>query len=291
MQTLARLLLDFAIGLSKGLFRFNRDDGWAIASHMTLSGILALFPFLIFCAALAAFFDLGEFSETVVHLAFDIWPQSVAGPLASEVSNVLTVPRGDVLTIGAALALFFASSGVEALRLGLNRAYRVPETRNVIRLRLQSILFVLVAAATIATVAVLLVILPLAWNIARRYLPWLDDYRDIVSVLRLSVSALIVIAALFASHKWLPAGRRSLVELIPGVGFTLVVWLAAAITFGAYLERFADYVGTYAGLAGIMVALVFLYIMSAIFLIGAELNNALARLKAGAHGAAAGPAA
>ena len=38
-------------------------------------------------------------------------------------SDALLVPRGDLLTIGVALALWFASSGVEAMRVGLNRAY------------------------------------------------------------------------------------------------------------------------------------------------------------------------
>ncbi|MCB1430168.1 MAG: ribonuclease BN, partial [Nitratireductor sp.] len=57
-----------AIALRNGVVQFGKDDGWAIASHITLSGIMALFPFLIFCTALAAFFDLGNFPDTAVHL-------------------------------------------------------------------------------------------------------------------------------------------------------------------------------------------------------------------------------
>ncbi len=59
---------------------------------------------------------------------------------------------------------------------------------------------------------------------------------------------------------------------------TLACWLVAAQFFAVYLRGFADYVSTYAGLAGIVVALVFLYLMSAIFLFGAEFNGALLRL-------------
>lgn len=257
------------------LARFNRDDGWAIASHITLSGILALFPFLIFSASLTAFLDLGEFPDTAVHLIFDIWPESVAGALAAEVRTVLTEPRGDVLTFGAMIALFFASSGVEALRLGLNRAYKVSESRNAMWLRLQSIAFVIVAAVSAVTITFALVLLPLGLALARKFAPGFDWQVVQLGYWRLGISGAVLVGALLASHKWLPDGRRSLGEILPGMILTLVLWLAASTAFAAYLEGFADYVGTYAGLAGIMVSLIFVYIMSAIFLIGAEFNSAL----------------
>ncbi|MFZ1815099.1 MAG: YihY/virulence factor BrkB family protein [Rhizobiaceae bacterium] len=259
---------------------FGRDDGWAIASHVTLSGIMALFPFLIFCASLVPYFDLGDFPDTVVHLIFDVWPASVAGPVAQEIRTVLTQQRGDVLTSGAAVALLFASSGVEALRLGLNRAYRMAERRNMLILRLQSILFVVISSLIVITIAFLLVLLPLGWAIARKHLPWLDSYEETVGFWRLAVSVLVLIVALVTCHKWLPAGTRGLGEVLPGVIVTLVCWFAASLLFAAYLEQFATYVGTYAGLAGIMIALVFIYIMSVIFLVGAEYNKALTDMDA-----------
>ena len=58
-------------------------------------------------------------------------------PIASEIHNVLTTTRGDILTIGVALAVYFASSGIESLRIGLNRAYGVAETRNWMLLRIE----------------------------------------------------------------------------------------------------------------------------------------------------------
>ena len=70
-------------------------------------------------------------------------------------------------------------------------------------------------------------------------------------------------------------GRRRLSDILPGIGITLIAWLAAATAFAKYLETFASYVTTYAGLASIMVAIVFLYMLSAIFIIGAEINAAI----------------
>lgn len=254
--------------------RFNDDDGWAIASHISMSGILALFPFLIFCTSLAAFFNLGSFPEEMVRLIFDSMPDAVAAPLAEQVRTVLTEPRGDILTFGAAAALFFASNGVEALRLGLNRAYRAPSRRNFLLARLQSILFVVVAAVASATVVFLLILTPLVLDIAKRHIPALQGHLSAIDNWRLLVSSSILTAALLACHLWLPNGRRSLRQILPGVIFTVVSWVAAAIGFSLYLRSFADYVSTYAGMASVVVALVFFYLMGVIFLLGAELNYA-----------------
>lgn len=258
-----------------GVIAFNRDDGWAIASHIALSGLMALFPFLIFCTSLAAFFNLGDFPDMAIHLIFDNMPKAVAEPISEQVRVVLTQPRSDILTFGAVLAIFFSSNGVEALRLGLNRAYRLHEDRNYFMMRLQSILFVVVSAAMLATIVFLLLLLPLALAIAKRFLPWLGDYANVIQFWRLSLSFAILFFALLACHKWLPAGHRRILQILPGICITLLVWFLASIAFSIYLRSFAHYVSTYAGLAGIMVALIFFYMISVIFLLGAEINAAL----------------
>ena len=70
----------------------------------------------------------------------------------------------------------------------------------------------------------------------------------------------------------------------PGVAFTIVCSLGFGEAFGIYLNEFArNYVSTYAGLASVMIALVFLYVMAAIFIFGGELNAAIIRMKSGQY--------
>src|SRR4028119_425833 len=109
--------------------RFLLHDGWAIASHIALSILMSMFPFLILVTALASFFGSGSLADEAADIILEAWPSEVAGPIASEVHNVLTVKREGFLTLGILLALYFASSGVEALRVGLNRAYGLREAR------------------------------------------------------------------------------------------------------------------------------------------------------------------
>ena len=118
-----RLLRLFYCVVMDAFYRFNANDGWSTASHIALSALMSLFPFLIVVTALAGFFGTKELADEVAHILLEAWPTQVATPIAAEIQNVLTTARGGILTIGVALALFFASSGIESLRIGLNRAY------------------------------------------------------------------------------------------------------------------------------------------------------------------------
>jgi membrane protein len=260
---------------------FLIDDGWAIASHIALSALMALFPFLIVLTALAGFFGSAELADQAAELMLDTWPDKVADAIAVEIHNVLTVAQGGVLTIGLVLAIYFASNGVESLRVGLNRAYSVVETRSWYWLRLESIGYTLLAAVVLLSLAFLIVLAPLMIATARRYFPIaMEDNEPFITFARLGLAILSLIVALFIVHKWLPAGNRRLRDIIPGILLTIVGSLASGILFGKYLEEFANnYVTTYAGLASVIIALVFLYFIASVFVYGGEFNAAIMKTK------------
>ncbi|KAF2991653.1 YihY/virulence factor BrkB family protein [Methylocystis sp. MJC1] len=241
-------------------FKFNEDDGWAIASHIALSILTSLFPFLIFLTALASFFGLKEEANAATALIFENWPPNVAEPIAAEIRNVVTQPRGGLLTIGALLAIYFSSSGVESLRVALNRAYNQRDQRPWWLLRLESILYIFLGAASLLAIAFLMVLAPLARALAEKHAPGLmRELEPLYGPVRYGVTSSVVGVAVLAAHILLPAGRPRLLNLAPGFALTLLASLAFGAGFGAYLARFAiNYVSTYAGLASIMMAIVFL---------------------------------
>ncbi|MCP8896899.1 YihY/virulence factor BrkB family protein [Shinella daejeonensis] len=265
--------------LFDALWHFSEDDGWAMASHVALSTLLALFPFLIFGTALASFLGADQFADTAVHLIFDTWPESIAEPISREVVAVLTVPRSGLLTISVLAAAYFASNGVEALRVSLNRAYRVAETRYWYTTRLTSLGFVLVGVLALAVLSIVLVAAPLAVRRTGDWLPWLSQAYAWVENWGLVGTLVMLLAGLLIAHLWLPAGRRKIADVLPGVLLTLLAWGFGAYAFASYLATFANYVSTYAGLASLMIALVFLYIIGAIFIMGAEVNAALLKYR------------
>ena len=79
---------------------------------------------------------------------------------------------GGLLTLGVVLASYFASSAIEALRVGLNRAYGLTEKRPWWLLRLQSLGLVLVGSLALLALAFLVVLGPLILDALGAYLPW-----------------------------------------------------------------------------------------------------------------------
>jgi membrane protein len=266
----------FHVGLD-AFYTFLADDGWAIASHIALSTLMAMFPFLIVLTSLAGFFGSKELADQAVSLMLQTWPTQVADTLSSQIHDVLTTTRGDALTIGAALAVYFASNGVEALRVALNRAYSVVEMRRWYWLRLESIGYILVAAFTALAMSFLIVLGPLILEAARRYIPLIvESNEQLLNLARYGIAISALTVALFVLHAWLPAGRRGFLQILPGIVFTFVASLVSGVVFGQYLARFANnYVTMYAGLASVIIALVFLYFIAAIFVFGGELNAAI----------------
>ena len=269
-----RTIYDFAM---YALNTFLADDGWAIASHIALSTLMALFPFLIVLTSLAGFFGSKELADQAASLMLQVWPKQVADSISGEVHDVLTTTRTGVLTIGAVLSVYFASNGVEALRVALNRAYAVVEMRRWYWLRLESIGYTLVAAVTALAMAFLIVLGPLIIEAARSHIPlFVESNERILTWVRYGITIGALVVALFILHAWLPAGRRSFGQILPGIVFTMVASLISGIVFGQYLARFANnYVTMYAGLASVIIALVFLYFIAAIFVYGGELNAAI----------------
>jgi membrane protein len=254
--------------------RFVMHDAWAIASHIALSFLTSLFPFLILLAALAGVLGTKPLADEAGGLILEAWPKEVAGPIAGEVHRILTEQRAGVLTLGVVLALYFSSSGVESLRVGLNRAYGIRETRRWWVTRLESIAYVLCGAFAMLAFAVLVVFGPLVWRSLVYRVPGLEPFGLTAAILRLATATLIIVIALIIAHKFIAAGRRPVRLVLPGIGVTLALWLMAGLGFGWYLDNFAEaYVSTYGGLATAMVALIFLYWLAAFFLFGGEING------------------
>ena len=268
---------------------FNADDGWAIASHIALSALMSLFPFLLVVTALAGIIGGSkELADVAAGILLQAWPEQVATPIAREIHDVLSSANGQVLTVGVVLALYFASSGVESLRIGLNRAYNVIEPRSWWLLRLESIAYVVIGAVALLAFAFLVVLAPLIWRAAMRHAAWLEPFGALIDFTRFIAAALVLVIALLIVHLWLPAGRRSLREIAPGVIATLALWLIGGAAFGRYLADFAfAYTIYYAGLASAMIALVFLYVTASIFVYGGELNAVIRHARQARHAEAA----
>jgi len=239
--------------------------------------MLALFPFGVFSLSVASAFVSEVGAKDLSLLLYGTWPESIAAPIEREFRAVLQQSGIKSLTVGGLLALFFASNGVDALRVALSEAYHDEDPLNFVRGRLRCIAFVLGGSMLMIPALVFTVGLPPSLAPLKKNYPFLDISFLTVDALRIGVATLLLAVVLLACHRWLPGRRqqRPLRDLFPGVVLTLVLWGMSAKLFGYYIEEFATYSVTYAGLAGIMAALIFMYLMAALFILGAEFNGRL----------------
>ena len=92
-------------------------------------------------------------------------------------------------------------------------------------LRLESIVYVLVAAVAMLALGFLIVLGPLLFRTALQFAPWLEPLEGTFTFARFAVASVVLIVALLVAHKWLPAGHRRFVDILPGIVATLVLWL------------------------------------------------------------------
>jgi membrane protein len=257
-----------------GLFR---HDGVMVASAIAFSLIFALFPFLIFLVAFGAVFGGEDLSAYISREALAILPEHVIRTLEPELNRIFVAAgQASPLTFGLLVTLISITGAVEAIRDGLNRAYGCAEDRHLVRRYLSSLFFVFVGMAFLLVVAALGIAAPILIEFVDRYVPgpefqigWLETGREALLVV-------VTAATLFAFHLLLPARRRRFRSVAGGVLLTLVAWWLAAKIFGLYITGVANYSTTYAGLAGIVILMFFLYIQALIFLYGAEVNRSIA---------------
>ena len=265
--------------LLKAIYRLYEHSQFSMAGAVAFSFVVSIFPFCILLGALAGIVGGRELADlTVTHL-FQVLPESVANGLAPQIEEIMTNSRIDLLTIGGAITLFFATTAVETLRAALNFAYRVTETRPYIICLMLSMLHVFVSAAILLVSTWTMVVAP---ELADRFnWPWLNGFVDsawVRSGALYLIVAVIIALQLFTIHLWLAAGQRRLSEVWPGVVLTILLWLAAASAYSYYLN-FSNYTRFYASLSQLMIALIFFQLTAVVIILGAELNRGLIELR------------
>ena len=259
----------------EAVLRLWDDDAMGLAGNIAFRALLALFPFLIFATSLTALLADKAMADGLITFLITLVPSALVEPLIAEAMDVLSAERGGVLSLGGLLTLWFALGGVGGVRVGLNRAYDIRSGRSATVLLARGVVSVSTLGFGFVLVGYLLVLAPKAGSLLHRLLPGFEPASLELGIVRYLVSGAILAAALFAAHVVLPARRLSFATMWPGILFTVVAWGALGAAFSLYLTRFADYASYYAGLAGIVAGLYFLYLAALVLIFGGELNRVL----------------
>lgn len=250
-----------------------------MSSYVAMSGMLALFPFILFVVSLAGAVSHPIVVDDLIALMFGAWPEGLADTIEVEIRSVIASSNQNLITIGGVMAIIFASNGTNAVREAMSRAYGESDPRPFWKQRLISLVFVIFGAIVVLAFISLGLALPLYLEYANAVTPNLYNALFNNEVPLLLITGLMAVGGLCASHLWLPYGAHPFHQIWPGVIVTICLWILAANGFSIYITEFATYSVTYAGLAGAMGTLIFLNLMSAILIFGAEYNTALAEAR------------
>jgi membrane protein len=257
------------------------DEGFELSGHLAFMALLALFPFLIFLGALAGL--LGNIATGQRFFAFMLQfaPKDISTTLGPAITDIFSSRDTGILTFSALFMLWTASNGIEAMRVALNRAYRVSETRSLWHRRLQSIVFVAIGSLAIILLSLAIILGPLLWDLVAQFVKASGAEAILWNISRYIIAATVTFVALLSLHRWLPNTHRKTRDLLPGVILTVVLLLATASLFSIYLTTVPSYSVVYGSLGGVVVTLIYLYISALTFIFGAEFNGAVWRARGG----------
>lgn len=255
--------------------RFVNHEGWVLSGHLAFSGMLALVPFLIFATALTGLVIGPAGGQVVLEQLFLAIPDYVARTLEPVIIEVASKPAGGLLTISAFGTLYAASTAIEALRIGFDRAYDVAAYRHIAWSWLISFSFVILGFVLFFLLAILFVLAPVAFRIFEAW-TGTDIPREAV-LIRYGIGFTVLGGTLWGMHLALPSRRMRGLRIWPGILGSMALWTVTASAFSVYLSFTPYYTLTYGTLAGVVIALLFLYLSSAIVIVGAEINAIINR--------------
>ena len=253
------------------------EDGFVHAGNIAYMSLVALFPFLILAAAIAHLFGQSADAQlTVVNILARL-PKQVREVLAEPIAEVLAGRSGNLLWFGAIVGLWTAASFIETIRDILRRAYGVKYSASFWHYRLSS-MAVIVGAVLLMLIAFgLTIFLTSAHHYVVARLPFSNGLGHKLGLFRIA-PGLTLFATFYVLFLALTPSRyrKRTCRKWPGALLVTLWWLLTVDLLPGAIGLFGGYALTYGSLAGVMVALVFFFIIGLGVVTGAELNAALA---------------
>jgi len=260
---------------------FRRDQGTMMAGHLAFLGLLSLFPFFVFFTAMAG--HLGDAADVqgTIELFLSYLPPEVAAVLRKPIKEVIAgAPKG-ILTATAVIALWTASSGLDAARIAVRRAFHWSQVQPMLKRRLESTAIAALTPLLLIAAMSIQVIGPAAWKLFGGDALVGDGVYSLWKALQIFVTPVMLFGVLFLVYFVLSPTRIRPIAIAPGAFSTAIMWLASANGLSLYLRNLGDYESTYGSLAGSMVTLLFFFFLGIGFVFGAELNAAVTERRRG----------
>ncbi len=272
-------LYDVTIFFVKGL---NEGYITSRASAISFNFFLAVFPTLIFFFTIIPFIPITNFQQSLLDLIRDFLPDAAYTTVQTTVEDIITRPRGGLLSVGFLLSLYFATNGINSLMEAFDNTYHIIETRTAIRQRLVAIFLVVI-------ITVLLIISIGLITFGTRFLSIILPEHILKSKIYFSVIVitkwLITFAMLFFAISFIyyfaPAKKRHFRFISAGSTLATLLIITTTLGFNFYVDNFSKYNALYGSIGTLLIVLLWIYFNSFSMLIGFELNASILHVKRG----------
>jgi len=252
-------------------------DGFIHAGNLAYLALMTVFPFVIVAAAVARLFGQTEGGVQAVVALLQTMPPNVADVLRKPISDVLTARSGNLLWLGGLVGLWTTGSFIETIRDILRRAYGVTGGAPFWEYRLGSIGLIVASVMLMLVSFSASILLSSVEQFIRTALPWANDVLGLLALFRI-VPGLVLFGSVYLIFVSLTPRRyrRLQCRKWPGALFVTLWWLATTALLPVILSNLGSYDLTYGSLAGVIIALIFFFVIGLGVVIGAQLNAALA---------------
>jgi membrane protein len=275
-------LYDVTVFFVKGLY-----EGYITsrASAISFNFFLAIFPTLIFFFTIIPFIPITNFQQSLLDLIRGLLPDTAFATVQTTVEDIVTRPRGGLLSLGFVLSLYFATNGINSLMAAFNNTFHTLETRSAIKQRLIAILLLII-------ITFLLIISIGLITFGTWFLSILLPERILESNLYFTVIVvskwLVTIAMLFFAISFIfylaPAKRRQFRFISAGSSLSTILIIVTTLGFNFYVDNFSKYNALYGSIGTLLVVLLWIYFNAFSLLIGFELNASIYNAKKGRGG-------
>jgi len=248
------------------------------ASSISFNLFLGIFPALIFVFTLIPYIPVDNLQIQLMEMLKAIIPSKTYDAVSSTIIDIISRPRGGLLSFGFVFALFVASNGAKALIDGFNQSYHTQETRSEFKTRLISILLVVI----ISFLVFIGIILIIATSIIYKYIDRTDFINGSKFLYFIVFAKWIILAGLcFFVTSFLyyfgPAKKTKWRKGSAGSILATVLSIMTYIGFNFYVNNFAKYNVLYGSIGTLLIILLWIYINSLVLLLGYELNASIYR--------------
>ena len=252
------------------------------AGSLAFSSLLAMFPLVILLSASAGYIGQPGDAAALVNRVVGYAPQLVRDVMQPVIEQVLAQRNQALLAIGVLVTLWTASSGMQAIRSALNRAYGIERGLPFWKARIKVTLFTVIVGAGVLAAFSSVVVMPYVWQLLVAQVGVGQETVWLRHSVRYG-SAFLTLAALYAlMYGWLPDIRQRLRTVMPGALVGAALWVGAAATLSYTLRTAGKLALLYGSFAGVVATLVFMYVTATTLIFGAEINGVLRRPDDGA---------